>query len=567
MNIVATLSGTRSQIGVLGQLVSPAERAELVGLLERASPDLPVQVDVYDADTLPLEVIQALAGCLDRGIPLKLVAYHGLLVHALMRLGLPVQAVIGPGQTAPWPECRAIALAGSARSLDKILHIVAHLPLAEVAVFVAQHIAENEINLLDQLLRVRSEYRVIMPQHLVAVEPGTIHVAPPGHHLKVAHGLVYLTRDRKIQFARPSIDVLFESLALEYRERVLAVLLCGFGTDGVAGCAALKQAGACVLVEDSADCMEATALTDAARQAGHFDHLLKLPAIASLTAAAAMGRAAKPEGESLELFLEALWSQYGFDYRGFQRDSLSRRIGPLVARFGLPDFTAFQRAILSSYPLFERMVAEMAVGVTGFFRHPEQFQALRREVLPYLDSFPVIKVWSAGCATGEEPYSLAMLLAEMGLMAKSRLFATDLNHHHLTLAKAGLFPLADLESSRSNYAKSGGPSSFDAHIDCCGHYFSVKPALRAATLFHLNNLVDEGVFNEFQLIVCRNVLIYFQEELQQKVLQRFMRSLHPDGFLVLGPQDGLAQLARAQGLEPVDRESQIFRLRKDGQHA
>lgn len=560
MNITVQLSGSLRRVGVLGHLENPTERAELTALLEQETAGELLQVDFYDADVLPPEVIAALAQRLDRGASLKIVAYHGLLSHSLLRLGLPVHQVAGQGGQARLLDCRVVALAGSANSLDKILHIIEHLPLTDVAVFVVQHVPEDQPNLLDMLLRVRTAYRVLMPQHMVPVEPRTLYVAPPGHHLKVAHGLVYLTRDQKVQFARPSIDVLFESLASEYGHRVVVALLCGFGADGVAGCAALKAAGACVLVEDAEDCQGARVLPEAAQASGHFDHILKLPALTCVLAAAVEGAEAQPSGRTMELFLEAVWAQYGYDFRGYQRESLERRLRNLMTAFRLPGFCEFQRAVLSDQALFQRLVAEITVGVTEFFRHPEQLLVLRQEVLPYLESFPVIKVWSAGCATGEEPYSLAIMLEEQGLLAHSRIFATDLNGYLLELARSGLFPLAALEASRGNYLKSGGTGSFEAYVDIGTRYLALKKDLGRAVLLHRHSLVGDGVFNEFQLIVCRNVMIYFDVELQRRILQRFARSLHPGGFLMLGPQDGLAHVARSEGFAPLTQGSHIYRF-------
>ena len=215
MKITVQSSGNLQRIGVLGRLESTTERVQLIHLLDQADPDCKHQIDVYDADTLPPEIIAAITRCLNRKVSLKIITYHYLLTHTLMRLDLPVYPVAVKPQQSKSMEFQAVALAGSTNSLDKIRYIVEHLPVGNIAVFVAQHVLENQINLLDNLLRVRTDYRVVMPHNLTNVEPQTIYVAPPGHHMKVAHGLIYLTRDRSIQFARPSIDVLFESLAAE----------------------------------------------------------------------------------------------------------------------------------------------------------------------------------------------------------------------------------------------------------------------------------------------------------------------------------------------------------------
>jgi chemotaxis protein methyltransferase CheR len=210
------------------------------------------------------------------------------------------------------------------------------------------------------------------------------------------------------------------------------------------------------------------------------------------------------------------------------------------------------------------MVVDISVGVSDFFRHPAQFKLIREVLLPYLESFPVIKCWSAGCATGEEAYSLAILLDELGLLKRSRLFATDFNSYLINLAKNGLFPLKSLQPGQTNYQQSGGQHHFDASITQGSRYFGIKDHLRNATLFHRHSLVDEGIFNEFQLILCRNVMIYFMPELQSKLLARFAQSLHHDGFLVLGPQDGIDHLARKAGFIPYIKGSHIYRV---GDHA
>lgn len=566
MPITLQRQGTLRKAAILGRLDGAAEQQELLALLSGApaGKDEGLELDFYDADILPAPLLEALDAALNRGARIRPVAYRALLGHALMRLGLPVRQVAMPAPPTPRPPCAALALAGSAQSLDKMLYIAERLPPTQVTVFVAQHVQEGQINLLDRLLKMRTEFRVLMPQHLCPVQPGTIFVAPPGHHLRVAHGLVYLTRDHKIQFARPSIDALFESVAGEYGVGTLGVLLCGFGQDGVAGCAAIRSAGGWVILEDGEDCNEARVLPDAARKAGAFDLLLRKSAIAAVAAAALLGPAAEPKGALLECFLEALHAHYGYDFRGYQRDSLERRIRVLMRQFGLGGFAEFQRVLLGNPALFQRLLAEISVGVTAFFRHPEQLKVLREEVLPYLASFPIIKVWSAGCATGEEAYSLAMLLDEAGLLDKARIFATDLNPYLLELARAGLYPLEGLTQSRENHQAAGCQGRFDDRVRVGGRFFRVPERLQGRILFHHHSLAQDGVFNEFQLILCRNVMIYFDHDLQRRVLGHFAHSLHRDGFLALGPQDGTHQLALGAGFAALPGGAHLYRLAGNG---
>jgi len=219
------------------------------------------------------------------------------------------------------------------------------LPLSNSAIFVLQHVLENQINLLDSLLRVKTDYKVIMPHHLCRIEAGTIYVAPPGHHMKIAHGLLYLTRDKKIQFSRPSIDALFESMALEYGDKSTAVILCGLGSDGAAGCGVLKQVGANVLVEDSCECMGATAMPDAVKVAGHADYVFLHEVIGSILAAYVDETESSLSENTLTLFLHALDKQYGFNFKNYQQGSLERRIRNMMSRFSIPHFADFQLAI------------------------------------------------------------------------------------------------------------------------------------------------------------------------------------------------------------------------------
>ena len=543
MSFSVQTSGTGAslkKVSLLGSVVESSDSAGISALLEAVDAQA-VEISCFDADTLPVELIEAIAASLTRGVEVKVHAYRPLLAFSLQRLALPVLQVTPQLPQARLACCRSVALAGSAHSLDKILCLVEALPESAAAVFIVQQLQEDQPNLLDRLLKVRTGYQVCMPQHLTPIKPHTIYIAPPGHHMKVAHGLVYLTRDRKISYVRPSIDALFESLAAEYGADLLVVLLCGFGQDGVAGCALVRAAGGCVLVEEGSECEGANRLPDSAISAGYYDHLLKHRAIASIAAAAVSERSRTLPDSLLDLFLEALFEHTGYDFRSYQRATLQHRINHQMRLYA--SFFDFQCAVLSEPEITKCLLAELSINVTEFFRHPEQFQKLRDEILPYLASFPLIKIWSAGCATGEEAYSLAILLDELGLLHKSHIFATDINLYLLELASAGLYPIGALNQSSRNYAESGG-KEFSRHLEVHDRYLKVAQRYRERVLFHHHALGQDGVFNEFQIILCRNVMIYFEPELQRRVFGLFARSLHREGFLLLGPNDGMQSLAQ-----------------------
>lgn len=560
MSITVQDTAETRRIDILGEFDDPAKGEALLKALNDAGRRR-LELTFYDARTLPGKVLEKLL-TLSAAVPLKIHTYHGYLLHYLMRLGLPALGVFSACSLPPAPQVNALVLGGSADSLNKILTIVEALPPSDVAVFVVQHVLEDERNFLDTLLRVRTDYTVEMPQHLTEIQPSTLYVAPPAHHMKIAHGCVYLTRDKKVNFARPSIDVLFESVAEEYGEHALGVLLCGYGHDGVAGLAAIKAGGGCVLVENSGEC-GARALTDAGVAGGAYDHIFSLAELRCFIASAVAGRSKEYPAQLIDLLLEAVFARYGYDYRNYQRSTVERRLDNLRNIMGLEDFFALQREILTDPDAFERLFLELSINVTAFFRHPEQFKVLREKILPYLDSFPHIKIWSAGCANGKEAYSLAILLDELGMLHKTQIFATDINPYQLEEGKNGLYPLEKLEEGRSNHIACGGHGRLEDWIEVRNSYLKMSPRLREHVLFYPHSLVHDGPFNEFQLIMCRNVLIYFHSELQQRVMELFSRSLHRDGFLVLGASENVSQGGGEQYFTPYPASDKIYRWRNE----
>lgn len=550
------------RIDVLGDLSNPLSRKDLLNALAQRD-GRGLEITVYDARILPSEVLEALLGLKAAGVSLKIYTYHNYLLYHLMRFGLPVLGVYSSATLPSTPEIAAVVLGGSADSLDKILSIIEALPPSDAAIFIVQHIREDEPNRLDKLLRARTDYTVEMPQHMTDIIPGSLYIAPPGHQMKVAHGKVYLTRDPKVNYARPSIEVLFKSVAAEYRERSLGVLLCGYGSDGVVGLQSIKSHGGMVLVENSADCT-AHALTDAGIASGAFDHVFALPELRCFIASAVAGRSMAFSPQLIDLLLEAVYSRYGYDYRNYQRSTVERRLARLSSQLGANDFFSLQREILGDADAFERLFLELSINVTAFFRHPAQFKMLREKVLPYLDSFSSIKIWLAGCANGKEAYSLAILLDELGMLDKCQIFATDINPYQLIEAKNGLYPLEKLQEGRSNYLAGGGQSDLTDWLSTDRGYLKMSPRLCKRLLFYPHSLGYDGPFNEFQLIICRNVLIYFHPTLQQRVLELFSSSLHQDGFLMLGPSEDINTSKGEEFFVPYAKAERIYRYRNLG---
>ena len=370
------------------------------------------------------------------------------------------------------------------------------------------------------------------------IETGTIYIAPSNYHLKVGARQVYLTQDKEINFARPSIDALFKSIAFEYGSSALAILLCGYGQDGVEGTKYLKQQGTTVFIEDASECAQASQLPSKAKLAGHYHYCMGIQQIACHVASL-ISQTQTLTSQVLNYFLAAINTVYDYDFTGYQHGTLLRRTNSLMHKLNFTDFFSFQQAVLTDPELFEQFFLEISINVTEFFRYPEQFRLLREDIFPYLNAFPHIKIWSAGCSTGEEAYSLAILLDEMGMLDKTQIFATDINHIVLHQAQSQLYPLASLEKNQKNYLAAGGVNKFDDAIESNGRYLRIHDKYKKKILFHHHSLIQDGIFNEFQLILCRNVLIYICPEQQLKIAQKLFQSLHSDGFLILAQNEGV----------------------------
>lgn len=243
--------------------------------------------------------------------------------------------------------------------------------------------------------------------------------------------------------------------------------------------------------------------------------------------------------EEVGILLNDLQEIYGYDFSAYARASLNRRIGRLFSLDKFPSFAEFRYRIRSDEAYLKRFVEEITVNVTEMFRDPHFYKALRQEVLPVLATYPLIRIWHAGCSTGEEVYSMAILLQEANLLHKSLLYATDLNPDVLERAREGVFPLSGMKQYSENYIASGGKQEFSSYYSSRYDKAKFDKKLSSKMIFATHNLVSDRSFNEFQLIMCRNVMIYFDKDLQARVLDLFDQSLEVLGFLALGSKETL----------------------------
>ncbi|WP_353131848.1 protein-glutamate O-methyltransferase CheR [Pseudopedobacter sp.] len=243
--------------------------------------------------------------------------------------------------------------------------------------------------------------------------------------------------------------------------------------------------------------------------------------------------------EDLDMLLEDVSSLYGYDFSQYSRASLKRRLNRICVIDKFTSFAELRYTVIKKPDYLQRFIEEITVNVTEMFRDPSFYKTLRESVLPQLGTYPFIRIWVAGCSTGEEAYSIAILLKEANLHNRYLIYATDINPTVLEKAKKGMFPIGYMRQYSENYNNSGGKKDFSQYYTANYDVAKFDSDLKSKIIFSTHNLVSDRSFNEFQLIVCRNVLIYFDKELQSKVLTLFDESLESLGFLALGSKETL----------------------------
>ena len=267
------------------------------------------------------------------------------------------------------------------------------------------------------------------------------------------------------------------------------------------------------------------------------------------------------ENENIEmrLLLEAIFLKYGYDFRDYSSAHMKRRVLRRFKALGLKSITELQHKILRDKGIFKIMLSDFSINVTEMFRDPSFYKAFREEVIPVLKTYPFIKIWHAGCSTGEEVYSMAILLKEEGLYDRTQIYATDFNEIVLQKAKDGIYNIGDIKDYTRNYQLAGGTGSFADYYIAKYDSVILDESLKKRMIFADHNLVTDGVFGEMHVVICRNVLIYFNKILQNRALNLFHESLNNGCFLCLGSKESLKFSTCEDKFEPVVASEKIFR--------
>jgi chemotaxis protein methyltransferase CheR len=279
---------------------------------------------------------------------------------------------------------------------------------------------------------------------------------------------------------------------------------------------------------------------------------------------AAEGLTAADSGDELEsleieLLLEGVHRRYGFDFRNYAGAALRRRLWRRARAEGVDSISGLQERVLHNPACMQRLLLDLSISVTSMFRDPSFYAAFRERAVAHLRTYPFVRLWVAGCSTGEEVYSLAIVLDEEELYDRTRIYATDINDAVLEQARSGVYALDKMREYTQNYIRAGGRRAFSEYYvtDGAGAHFS--PALRRNVVFAQHNLVSDRSFNEFHAIVCRNVMIYFDRELQARVHRLFYESLVTFGVLALGQKESIRFTPFADRYEELDHAEKLYR--------
>lgn len=453
-----------------------------------------------------------------------------------------------------------VVIGASAGGIEAMEQLVSALPAEFAApIVLAQHLDPTRKSQLAEVLQPLTQLRVVSLEDKTKLEAGVIHVIPAGRNVEIDDGHVTLSTKMRRTRPQPSIDLLFETAAEAYGDRTIAVVLSGTGTDGPAGVRAVKEVGGTVVVQDPVTASYAS--LPASIPPSHIDFVVPLESLGTLLASMASNKDVPDvlnDDDMLKPFLNHLKTRSGIDFSQYKMPTILRRLGRQMKAAHCNSIAEYMRYLNSHPDAYQHLVGSFLIKVTGFFRDPSLYKHLREQALPEIierarASRADIRVWSAGCATGEEPYSVAILLAELLGDEISefnvRIFATDLDSDSIVFARRGLYSAAALSNVPPEIVKKYFTSTEDG--------YQIRKQVRNLTVFGEYDLGQRAPFPRIDLILCRNVLIYFTKELQQRTLQIFAFSLRDGGYLVLGKAETVSPLA--QHFRPIHPALKIFR--------
>ncbi|MFJ3372031.1 CheR family methyltransferase [Pseudomonas sp. NPDC086251] len=501
---------------------------------------------------------------------------------------LPKHSANAPEQKAQSPstlDFPVVGIGASAGGLQAIKLFFENMPQDNGMAFVIiLHLSPDHESIADKIIQESTQMPVLQVSETVAIEKNRVYVISPAQRLTMNDGFLEVSTPESRESRHASIDLFFRDLADVHRERAFCVVLSGTGSDGAVGLSRIKEQGGITLAQAPEDA-EFDGMPRAAIETNMVDLVLpvidmpqkllelwrnsqeiSLPTVNDpelQTVAAVSEREAVVAEQLLHDVLIQLRTGTGHDFKHYKRATVLRRIERRMQVTAQPDLRAYYNYLQSNPEETKALLGDMLIGVTNFFRDREAFEALERDVVPQLVSAAVsahpekeeIRIWSAGCSTGEEAYSLAMLLNDQlqldNSAASMQLFATDIDERAISVGRAGLYPQAIITDVP--------PTRLRHYFIKEDDHYRIRKEIREKVLFAKHSLLSDPPFSQIDLIVCRNLLIYLDREVQREILQMFHFALRPGGFLFLGSSESAD--ACHELFAPVDKRNRIFRAK------
>ena len=465
------------------------------------------------------------------------------------------------------------ASAGGLAALETFFAAFEGQPPPGMAFVLIQHLSPDHKSLLAEILRRRTKLEIFDIEDGMTLRINCIYILPPAQDLRLERGCLHLSEPGQARGQRLPIDFFFQSLAEDQREKAIAVILSGNGGDGSEGLRAIKAAGGLVLVQTPANA-EYQGMPESALATGLVDEQLEAAGMPAKLLEYVKRPPQRPQQQepqepasnlssSLSDICILLKRQTGHDFSLYKPNTLLRRIERRMGAQGIDQGAAYLQHMRLHPDEITALFQDLLIGVTHFFRDAEAFQVLATEVMPQLlshrDATAPLRIWSAGCSTGEEAYSLAILVREqldaMSCELPVQIFATDIDPHAIDFARAGIYPdsiAAELSPKRLGRFFHPEP----------GGGFRIDKSIRDCIIFSEQNLIKDPPFSRIDLISCRNLLIYFNAELQKKLMPLFHYALKPDGLLFLGSAEGIGDFTRL--FASLNQNAKIFRRLHEG---
>ena len=448
-----------------------------------------------------------------------------------------------------------VLIGGSADSSEKIIEIVKNRALENLTLIIVQHQQAEGISSFDTILKPYTNAKVSYAKDFQKIKKGHIYLAPQSKHLLVEDGYFVLSDAQKYNFAKPSISLSYESFSTYYKNRLLVIQECGYLSDGIDKLAMLRANGSTIIVQDKEECKANSMVVNALHE-GIYDYVLKIQEIVDYVNF--LDKKYQNNEEAIKYLMEHIERIYGVDFRYYHHEMLQRRLEAFMIKNRIKSFKNAIAAILFNKTEFKKLLLELSINVTEFFRNPPIYKELQEILTSSYKHRKNLKVWSAGCSRGKEAVSLAILLDLVQKLDKSLIYATDFNKTVVEEAKNGLYSLDAYTKAEENLKESKLALSLEHYFLKNTHFLKLQDFIKEKILYFEHNLVTDSSFNEFDIIVCSNVLIYFEEVLQKKVISLFYDSLKFGGYLILGERE-LLHSDFCSKFERHNQQTQIYK--------